>query len=108
MTPLNTSVLERSTDPVESDISIFQKYGIPGAGLRNENDKYFWFHHTQGDSMAVEDPSSLDRCTALFAASAFIVADLGIELPRTVTHLSQDDSRFFYQVDVPQSFLGNK
>ena len=91
MTPFNTTVLERSGEPVESDISIFQqKYGVPGAGLRNDNEKYFWFHHSQGDSMAVEDPSSLDRGTALFASAAYIIADLGIELPRAVTHLSEE------------------
>lgn len=90
MTPFNTTILERSDEPVESDIGMFQKTGVPGAGLRNDNEKYFWFHHSQGDSMAVEDPLNLDRGTALFAATAYIIADLGIELPRAVTHLSKE------------------
>lgn len=85
MSPFNATVLERSPTAVEddSDIGIFQKYGIPGASLRNNNDKYYWYHHTEGDSMDLEDPTNLDLGTSLFAASAYIVADLGTELPRT-------------------------
>ncbi|KAL5277512.1 hypothetical protein ACFFRR_002623 [Megaselia abdita] len=66
------------------DISVWTGRGFPGASLMNKNDKYFWFHHTQGDSMLVEDPDSLDRCTALFAATAYVVADLSIDLPKDV------------------------
>lgn len=66
------------------DISVWTGRGFPGASLMNKNDKYFWFHHTQGDSMLVEDPDSLDRCTALFAATAYVIADLSIDLPKNV------------------------
>ena len=61
MTPFNATTLVRSTKPVESDIRIFQDHGVPGIGIRTENERFFWFHHTEGDSMTVEDPSSLDR-----------------------------------------------
>ncbi|CAN8002128.1 unnamed protein product [Ixodes hexagonus] len=56
--------------------------GVPGATLLNANEKYFYFHHTQGDTMTVEDPVNLDLCTAFWAATAFVFADLGERLPR--------------------------
>lgn len=66
------------------DIKQWVNRGFPGASLLNANDRYFWFHHTQGDSMLVEDPVSLDRGTALFAATAYVIADLSIDLPKDV------------------------
>lgn len=83
MTPIGAT--EFST-PVGGgpDISLWTGRGFPGASLMNKNDKYFWFHHTQGDSMLVEDPDSLDRCTALFAATAYVVADLSIDIPKDI------------------------
>ena len=65
------------------DIQFFTEAGIPGAALLNANDRYFWFHHSQGDRMTVEDPRQLDMCTALWAASAYVIADLSIDMPRS-------------------------
>lgn len=64
------------------DIYEWVSRGFPGASLMNTNDKYFWFHHSEGDSMIVEDPHSLDKGTALFAATAYVIADLSVDLPR--------------------------
>lgn len=46
----------------------------------------FRFHHTAGDSMLVEDPANLDRCAAIWAATAYVVADLSIAMPKTILH----------------------
>uniref|UniRef100_A0A6B0VBK3 Carboxypeptidase Q n=1 Tax=Ixodes ricinus TaxID=34613 RepID=A0A6B0VBK3_IXORI len=56
--------------------------GVPGATLDTANEKYFYFHHTDGDTMTVEDPVNLDLCTAFWAAVAFVFADLSERLPR--------------------------
>lgn len=50
----------------------------------NKNEKYFWFHHTAGDSMLVEKTEDLDKATALFAAAAYVIADLSVDMPRDV------------------------
>ena len=63
------------------DIQQLLKMGVPGASLQNQNEKYFWYHHTNADTMLVEDSSSLDAGTALFAAVAYVLADLSIDLP---------------------------
>lgn len=68
---------------VGSDIEIFEDLKIPGASLLNRNERYFWYHHTEADTMAVEDPDSLDLNTAMFAIISYIVADLSIELPKS-------------------------
>lgn len=67
---------------VGSDIGVLTKTGIPGAGLLNENEKYFWFHHTEGDTMNVESPEELDLGTAFWTAAAYVIADLSIDIPR--------------------------
>lgn len=35
--------------------------------------------------MLVEDPITLDKNTALFASVAYVVANLSIDIPKTVT-----------------------
>lgn len=80
--PFNATILEVSKDPVDSDIELFQNKGVPGISLRNDNERYFWFHHTQADTMTVEDPLALDLGTAVFSAVTFILADISVELPK--------------------------
>uniref|UniRef100_A0A182M9U7 Carboxypeptidase Q n=1 Tax=Anopheles culicifacies TaxID=139723 RepID=A0A182M9U7_9DIPT len=75
MAPLNATEFETPTDG-GPDISHWTSRGFPGASLLNKNEKYFWFHHSAGDTMAVEDPKNLDKCVALWAAAAYVVADL--------------------------------
>lgn len=63
-----------------SDIELFSDAGVPGLSLLNENSKYFYYHHTSGDSITVEDPDALDRSTALFASTLYVLANLDIDL----------------------------
>ncbi|XP_054923259.2 carboxypeptidase Q-like isoform X1 [Dermacentor andersoni] len=56
--------------------------GFPVASLTTDNGKYFYFHHTDGDTMTVHDPLILDLCTALWAGVAYVLADLQDSLPR--------------------------
>lgn len=85
MAPLNATTC-RASSYAGPDIGYWARRGFPSAGLLNENDKYFWFHHTAGDSMLQEDPVSLDKNTAFFAAVAYVLADLSIEVPKNITN----------------------
>ncbi|XP_026745899.1 carboxypeptidase Q-like isoform X1 [Trichoplusia ni] len=78
---INASTLVEEDAP-GSDIGIFTGNGIPGASLHNDNAKYFWFHHTEGDTMNVEDPDELDLGAAFWTAVAYIIADLSEDIPR--------------------------
>ncbi|CAH0629041.1 unnamed protein product [Chrysodeixis includens] len=78
---INASTLVEEDSP-GSDIAVFTGNGIPGASLHNDNAKYFWFHHTEGDTMNVEDPDELDLGAAFWTAVAYIIADLSEDIPR--------------------------
>lgn len=65
-----------------SDIELFSDAGVPGLSLANENSKYFYFHHTSGDSITLEDPDDLDKSTILWAASSYVLADLSVTLSK--------------------------
>jgi carboxypeptidase Q len=66
----------------ETDISFLVADGVPGLGLDVEDSRYFWYHHTQGDTLDKLDPADLARCVATLALMAYVVADLENPLPR--------------------------
>ncbi|KAM6909813.1 carboxypeptidase Q-like [Xenentodon cancila] len=80
LAPINTTKLEPNGE--ETDIAPWIEAGIPGASLHVANSRYFWFHHTEGDTMTVQDPRDMDLCSALWAVVAYVVADLQDMLPR--------------------------
>lgn len=80
LTPLGDMKLKSpSTAP---DISFWIKAGVPGGGLWNRNEKYFYYHHTNADTMLAENPKALDMNTAFFAAVSFVLADITVNLPQ--------------------------
>merc|ERR1712080_294259 len=81
MAPINATEFE-SHSSVGSDINLFVSAGVPGMELINDNEHYFWFHHSDGDTMSVEYPDELNRCQALWAATLYVIADLDDMLPR--------------------------
>lgn len=78
--PLNTTQLVSPMDG-GPDIDVWKQAGVPTGSLYNANDKYFWFHHSEGDTMSVEDPDTLDRCLALWTSVAYVTADMTHRLP---------------------------
>ena len=65
-----------------ADIGPMMQLGVPGASLEVDGSKYFWFHHTEADTVDKLDPAEMQRCVALMAVLAFITADLPERLPR--------------------------
>ena len=65
-----------------SDISFWLNAGVPSGSLATANEKYFYYHHTNADTMTIEDPHALDLCLAAWAAVAYAVADMEDMLPR--------------------------
>ncbi|XP_025163526.1 carboxypeptidase Q [Harpegnathos saltator] len=66
----------------QPDIQFWVNAGVPGGGLWTKNEKYFYYHHTNADTMLIEDPVALDKNTAIFAAVSFVLADISVDLPR--------------------------
>ena len=50
--------------------------GVPGMGLNVDGTKYFWYHHTDADTIDKLDPHDLALCVATMAIMAYVVADL--------------------------------
>jgi carboxypeptidase Q len=65
-----------------ADIEPMMALGVPGAGLEVDGARYFWYHHTEADTVDKLDPVEMQRCVAAMAVLAFIVADLPERLPR--------------------------
>jgi carboxypeptidase Q len=56
--------------------------GVPGMGLNVDGTRYFWYHHTDADTIDKLDPDELALCVATMAIMAYVVADMPQRLPR--------------------------
>lgn len=64
-----------------ADISQMEEDGVPLMDLRVEPSKYFWYHHTEADSMDKLDKNDFNQCVAAMAVMAYVVAELPERLP---------------------------
>jgi carboxypeptidase Q len=80
--PLGATKVERSRDSPEADIAPLVGRGVPGLGLLVDRSRYFWYHHSEGDTLDKLDPAEVARCVALLAVMAYVIADLPERLPR--------------------------
>ncbi len=65
-----------------ADIGPLMQIGVPGMGLNVDGTRYFWYHHTDADTLDKLDPDEVARCVATLAVMAYVVADLPETLPR--------------------------
>jgi carboxypeptidase Q len=65
-----------------ADIGPLMREGVPGMGLNVDGTRYFWYHHTDADTIDKLDPRELGLCVAAMAVMAYVVADMPERLPR--------------------------
>jgi carboxypeptidase Q len=65
-----------------ADIQPLMDLGVPGMGLEVDDTRYFWYHHTDADTLDKLSPREFAECVAAMAVMAFVVADLPERLPR--------------------------
>jgi carboxypeptidase Q len=65
-----------------ADIGPIMALGVPGLGLNVDGTKYFWYHHTEADTIDKLDPHDMALCVATMAVMAYVVADMPETLPR--------------------------
>ncbi|MDA0311324.1 MAG: M28 family metallopeptidase [Gemmatimonadetes bacterium] len=65
-----------------ADIGPLMQTGVPGMGLNVDGTRYFWYHHTDADTIDKLDPDEVALCVATFAVFAYVVADMPLRLPR--------------------------
>lgn len=80
---LNASVLVTPDDG--SDTTVFNELGVPTGSLNCRDDVYFNYHHSNGDTMTVQDPDQMDRSLVFWAVTSYVVADLSVRLPRNTS-----------------------
>jgi carboxypeptidase Q len=83
--PIGAGKVTKETESPEADIAPLVERGVPGAGLDVERSRYFWFHHSEGDTLDKVDPAELARCVAALAVMAYVMADLPEPLPRVTS-----------------------
>lgn len=65
-----------------ADIEPLMDNGVPGLGLNVDGTRYFWFHHSNGDTIDKLDPREMNLCVATLAVMAYVIADMPEPLPR--------------------------
>ena len=65
-----------------ADIGPIMREGVPGMGLNVDGTRYFWYHHTDADTIDKLDPREVALSVAAMAVMAYVVADLPEPLPR--------------------------
>jgi carboxypeptidase Q len=65
-----------------ADIGPLMRTGVPGMGLNVDGTKYFYYHHTDSDTIDKLDPDEVGLVVATMAVMAYVVADMPVRLPR--------------------------
>jgi len=70
-----------------ADITPLTDAGVPGAGLvvseyEHDKDQYFYYHHTNADTIDKIDPAQFNLCLGTMASIAYVIADMPTNLPR--------------------------
>lgn len=65
-----------------ADIGPIMALGVPGLGLNVDGTRYFWYHHTDADTVDKLDQRDVALCVATMAVMAYVLADMPERLPR--------------------------
>jgi carboxypeptidase Q len=65
-----------------ADIGPIMALGVPGLGLNVDGTRYFWYHHTDADTVDKLDQRDVALCVATMAVMAYVLADMPEKLPR--------------------------
>ena len=71
-----------------ADVGPIMALGVPGMSPDVDGSKYFWYHHTEADTMDKLDPHEVALCVATMAVMAYVIADLPDPLPRAAASAS--------------------
>lgn len=66
----------------QADISPLYALGVPVITIDTDGSRYFWYHHTESDTIDKLDPVDLAKNAAVLAVVANVVANMDGTLPR--------------------------
>ncbi len=79
---VGATAVQHVPESPDADIAPLFEEGVPAIGLQVDGTRYFWYHHTDGDTLDKLDPAEVARCVAAMAVMAYVIADLPSALPR--------------------------
>jgi carboxypeptidase Q len=80
--PIAATAVQRERESPAADITTLVEGGVPGMELQVDGSRYFWYHHSDGDTLDKLNPAEVARCVAAMAVMAYVVADLPEPLAR--------------------------
>ena len=63
------------TEDAGSDVEGIQSAGVPAFALNQDASRYFDYHHSQDDTLAIIDPQQLRQNVAAWAATLSVLGD---------------------------------
>jgi carboxypeptidase Q len=78
---INATGVQRVEESPAADVTPLGESGVPTMELDVDGSRYFWYHHSEGDTLDKLDPVDLAHCVAAMAVMAYVVADLPAGLP---------------------------
>jgi carboxypeptidase Q len=75
---LLSSIGAASAEPggPEADVGPLADRGVPAASPIVDGTRYFWYHHSEGDTMDKLNPREMAECVAVMALMAYVAADM--------------------------------
>ncbi len=69
-----------------ADIGPLHRDGVPVMGLQVDGSRYFWYHHSEADTLDKLDPREMALCVAALAVMTYVVADMPESLPAAASN----------------------
>ncbi|HEX6750190.1 MAG TPA: M20/M25/M40 family metallo-hydrolase [Longimicrobium sp.] len=65
----------------EADVGPLFQRGVPAMAIATDPSRYFWYHHTEADTLDKLDPREMGECVAAMAVIAYTAANMEERLP---------------------------
>ncbi|HUQ46789.1 MAG TPA: M20/M25/M40 family metallo-hydrolase [Gemmatimonadaceae bacterium] len=72
----------------DADTDPLNALGVPTISPNVDGTRYFWFHHSSGDTMDKIDPREMAENVAFLAVTAFVAADMPGYIPRSAIRVT--------------------
>jgi carboxypeptidase Q len=66
----------------EADVWPLNTLGVPTIAINTDPTRYFWYHHTEADTIDKLDPREIGLCVSVMAVVANTVANMNGIVPR--------------------------
>ena len=64
------------------DVMELLQEGVPSMDLVVDRSRYFWFHHSEADTVDKLNAAELNQCVGALAVMSFCIAEMPVRLPR--------------------------